>query len=68
MIRVVIGLANAIIKKVLSKDILGKLSFETQRVLKHVGIKYHYLGFWYGIESWSPGPLANTLLIKPMER
>ena len=33
------------------------------------GIKYHFLVFDMtrpGIEPWSPGPLANTVLIGPM--
>ena len=32
-------------------------------------IKYHFLAFSMiqpGIELWCPGPLANTLLIRPM--
>ena len=39
--------------------------------VKQGGIKYH---FWVldmtrpGIEYWSPGPLANTLLIRPITR
>ena len=33
------------------------------------GIKYHFLVFGItrpGIEPWSPGPLVNTLLIRPI--
>ena len=38
---------------------------------KQGGIKYHFLVFGVtrpGIESRSPGPLANTQLIRPMAR
>ena len=37
--------------------------------IKQDGIKYHFLNFGMtgtGIEPGSPGPLANTLLIRPM--
>ena len=38
--------------------------------VKQGGIKYHFLKIFGmtrpGIEPWSPGPLANTLLIRPM--
>ena len=32
--------------------------------VKQGGIKYHFLSLWYEIEPQSPGPLANTLLIR----
>ena len=37
---------------------------------KQGSIKYHFLSLWCDltcIEPQSPGPLANTLLIKPMD-
>ena len=34
--------------------------------VKQGGIKYHFLSPQPGIEPWSPGPLANTLLIRPI--
>ena len=38
--------------------------------VKQGGIKYHYLFFFgmtrAGIEPQSPGPLVNTLLIRPV--
>ena len=31
------------------------------------GIKYFFLSLWYGSTwGWTPGPLANTLFIRPM--
>ena len=40
-------------------------------IVKQGGTKYHFLSFGItrtGIGPQSPGPLADTLLIKPMDR
>ena len=37
--------------------------------VKEGGISYHFWVFgmtWPVVEPWSPGPLSNTLLIRPM--
>ena len=39
------------------------------QIVKQGGIKYHFLVFGMtplGIEPRSPGPMANTLLIRPI--